>query len=177
MEALDPNYVASRCIMHKCGQVLRVKGRNLNNFYEKSLVTGCLDEVWSHSWQGKAWHKILTLFFLKNGSPAALVGTAASMAGFWLSFTEMMPSFGLPLWSSIFGVAAYLPTLFLWKNSDRIFLDVGCIHQTNERLKGEARTSLIFGCKKKHRKSSISEVFSSEAATDRSVSPLVVCVV
>ena len=143
MEALSPKYIRSIAVHHamrRCGKALRTPpGRGTSeNFYEYSVVTDSFDEFWSHSWQGRASHKILTLLLLKNGIPAALLGTIAAMIGFWLSYFKIIPSFGLPLWNSIYGLAVYLPTLFLWRNAESVFLDAGCIHQTDETLKSEA---------------------------------------
>lgn len=106
--------------------------------YHMSRMAESMDEFWSHSWHASAWKKILTLLFLKNALPAAILGSFASLIGCSLSFFEILPSFGsVPLWSNFCGVVVYLATLLLWRSRETVFLDIGCIHQSDERLKSE----------------------------------------
>lgn len=115
--------------------------------FRRSVPTERISEFWSHSWQLSAWKKILTLLFLKNGFAALCLGTFASLLGFTLSYTQILPSvlgFGgkVSFWSTLFGVITFGATLLLWRNQERVFLDVCCINQVDNIAKSEGILSL-----------------------------------
>ncbi|CAK9076393.1 CCHC-type domain-containing protein [Durusdinium trenchii] len=119
-------------------------------FFAQSRAAEHLDEFWSHSWQLSAWRKILSLMFLKNGLAAATIGSLFSLLGFTLSMLQILPStfgFGgkVSFWSTLFGLLAFFGSLFFWRKPfkpERVFLDVCCINQLDNREKSEGILSL-----------------------------------
>eukprot|EP00434_Breviolum_minutum_P000941 symbB.v1.2.000828.t1/scaffold49.1/size384103/12 len=89
------------------------------------------------------WSKVLTLLILKNGLAAMVIGSLAALTGCVLMFFKMLPIYGnVVLWSNIFGVFACASTLMLWPSGTGIFLDIGCIKQSNATLRTQGLLSL-----------------------------------
>mmetsp|Transcript_72103 Transcript_72103/g.168942 ORF Transcript_72103/g.168942 Transcript_72103/m.168942 type:complete len:530 (+) Transcript_72103:51-1640(+) len=143
-------FVHAHKALRRFGQALRGRVQDKAALYARS--TQCrdkenIDEFWSHSWQQAAWKKVLCLLFLKNGIAAAGIGSLLSLLGFLLSFMQVLPSsfgFGgnVSFWSTAFGVVGYLAALVKWPHSDKVFLDVCCIHQGDQHMKAEGILSM-----------------------------------
>ena len=120
------------------------------HFFEKSREASEIDEFWSHSWQGRAWQKGLTLLVLNNGLVAICVGNFCALLGMVLFLLGVLPGFkrNLPhetesfAWSEAFGVVGTFLTLLFWRSRKKVFLDGICISNTDMALKTEAICSL-----------------------------------
>jgi len=135
--------LSARRALWAYGRALRQPTEHANMLYEHSRETESIEEFWSHSWHGPIWSKVLTLLILKNGLAAMVIGSLAALTGCLLMFFEMLPIYGnVVLWSNIFGVFACALTLLLWPSGTGIFLDIGCIKQSNAKLRTQGLLSL-----------------------------------
>ncbi|CAE7399932.1 unnamed protein product [Symbiodinium pilosum] len=128
--------------------------RQLARLHRKSKATESIDEFWSHSWQKRPYQKILCLLFLKNSIAASFVGTIAASIVFilmqhgflLLRLSDDTTSGGEPYGSAflctVTGTFFAVLTLFAWRSRTKVFLDVCCIDQVNNKNKQEGILSL-----------------------------------
>ena len=126
-----------------CGRVFRTPSRS---YYHYSFQAESIDEFWSHSWQEKAWKKVLLLLILKNGLPALLLSTGAALLMMILFCLDLLPGvYRVPrigtvpylfgAWSLSVGLLVFCLTLLCWRSKTPVFLDRVCIHQHDAELK------------------------------------------
>ena len=119
--------------------------------FHKSKRSQEIERFWSHSWHGNSWAKVLTLFVLYNGLPAAVLGTLAAAVMMVLFSLEVLPGFnrtpGIPdaessVWSLCAGLLVYAIVLVQWRPQQRVFFDRVCISEDDPDLKAKAIRSL-----------------------------------
>ena len=149
MEATRPEIIRGIPVhraLRGCGGALR--GRDLARLYRHCRMTVCIDEFWSHSWHTSAWMKFCTMWFVNRSTMAALCGTLGATVGLTLRLCELLPKFQespgffQSQWCVIFGCVGHYLALLLWRPQRLVFLDVACIDQDDEMLKGEALISM-----------------------------------
>ena len=98
--------------------------------------------------------RILTLLVIKNGVPAAVIGSLVASASCLLCILGLLPVGDAEpplgpmyhpakgLWCLGTGSAAHLVTLFCWRPRSSIFLDRICIQQNDARLQQEGVLSI-----------------------------------
>ncbi|CAE7666141.1 unnamed protein product [Symbiodinium necroappetens] len=134
--------------LYSLGDALRggENPRRLRRLHRKSHATKAIDEFWSHSWQLKPYRKILCLLFLKNGLPASIIGTLAAFLTFGLTrsgyLLEYRPVWEIPYFCMAAGTFSSVLTLFLWPSRVKVFLDICCIDQVDDKNKAEGIVSL-----------------------------------
>ena len=156
MELHNPDLlraVPAWVVLRNFGQVLRDTSHNPADLYLLSRTVPVINEFWSHSWQVRPSTKIWLLLMLKNGCAAVLIGLVAALLAAYLSFLELLPTWYITprihgpgysqeyrsgIWALLFGSAASLLSLCLWKCGDLVFLDRTCIHQGDDVLKTQA---------------------------------------
>eukprot|EP00438_Fugacium_kawagutii_P006810 Skav218538 [mRNA] locus=scaffold2478:569595:571127:- [translate_table: standard] len=108
-----------------------------------------IQDFWSHSWHGRRWNVILTVLLRNNSTAAFLLSSlAAGILGVLfalghlpeVSVTEHRAN--TTQWSQYGGIVVYFTTLLLWPNRTRIFLDMLCINQHDEKEKVHALISM-----------------------------------
>ncbi|CAE7738988.1 unnamed protein product, partial [Symbiodinium pilosum] len=149
MEATRPEIIRG-IPMHRalqgCGGALR--GWKLARLYRHGRMTVRIDEFWSHSWHTNAWIKFCTMWFVNRSTVATLCGMLGACVGLMLRLCDILPRFQespgwfVSQWSVVFGCAGHYLALLLWRPQRLVFLDVACIDQDNELLKGEALISM-----------------------------------
>ncbi|CAE7682997.1 unnamed protein product [Symbiodinium necroappetens] len=113
---------------------------NLNNLHALSEPTTHLDQFWSHSWHGSQWTKYANMLYLHNCMPASIAGIlSASVACGLVSAGFLGARQG---WCLLFGFVAFCITLLLWHARKLVFLDIACIHQTDDARRAEAIMSM-----------------------------------
>ncbi|CAE7243284.1 unnamed protein product [Symbiodinium sp. CCMP2592] len=113
---------------------------NLKDLHGLSQQTTHLDQFWSHSWHGSQWTKYANMLYLNNCMPASIAGTlSASVACGFVSAGSLGARQG---WCLLFGFLTFCIALLLWRPRKLVFLDVACVHQTDEDRKGEAIISM-----------------------------------
>ena len=138
--------VPVHCALQGCGQAIRGRlGRR--KLYKLSRATRRIDEFWSHSWHASGWMKYVTACYLNTAAIAAAFGMAGALLGFVLRATGALPSivsnsFTDSQWSVLIGVTFYCLSLTFWRVRRLVFLDLLCIDQDDESLKGEAMISM-----------------------------------
>ncbi|CAE7655663.1 unnamed protein product [Symbiodinium sp. CCMP2456] len=116
---------------------LREKLDDLHGLSQQAMQ---FDQFWSHSWRGSAWTKYTNMLYLHNCMPASIAGTlSASVACGLVSAGFLGARQG---WCILFGLVAFCTALLLWRPRKLVFLDIACIHQTDEDRKGEAIISM-----------------------------------
>ncbi|CAE7459543.1 unnamed protein product [Symbiodinium sp. CCMP2592] len=116
-----------------------LRGR-LDDLHSLSQQTAILDQFWSHSWQGARWAKFANILYLHSCLPASIAGTLSAGVAFGLVSTGFLGA--RRTWCMLFGFVAFCITLLLWPPGKLVFLDIACIHQTDEDRKGEAMMSM-----------------------------------
>ena len=113
---------------------------NLNYLHALSEPTTHLDQFWSHSWHGSQWTKYANMLYLHNCMPASIAGIlSASVACGLVSAGFLGARQG---WCLLFGFVAFCITLLLWHARKLVFLDIACIHQTDDVRRAEAIMSM-----------------------------------
>ena len=137
--------VPVHCALQGCGQAMRGRQRGL---YRLSRATTCIDEFWSHSWHTSAWMKYVTVWFLNSATIAAAFGMGGALLGFMLRAAGVLPvtlegpTFSDSQWSVLSGLIFFCASFTLWRVRRLVFLDILCINQEDEGLKGEAMISM-----------------------------------
>ena len=119
----------------------------------QSFPTERIDQFWSHSWHGSVWRKVATAIYLNNGRMAALIATLGSMIVATLVAYGVLPDMNFggpeqppnpnwPLWCLKGGFVVHCLVLIFWRPRQRIFLDILCIDQEDDDLKGAALVSM-----------------------------------
>ena len=112
----------------------------LKDLHALSEPTTHLDQFWSHSWHGSQWTKYANMLYLHNCMPASIAGIlSASVACGLVSAGFLGARQG---WCLLFGFVAFCITLLLWHPRKLVFLDIACIHQTDDARRGEAIMSM-----------------------------------
>ncbi|CAE7235112.1 unnamed protein product [Symbiodinium sp. CCMP2592] len=139
--------VPVHCALQGCGQAIRGRlGRR--RLYKLSHATRRIDEFWSHSWHASGWMKYVTAWYLNTAAVAAAFGMGGALLGFVLRATAVLPgtvsnnTFTDSQWSVLIGVIFYCLSLTFWRVRRLVFLDLLCIDQDDESLKGEAMISM-----------------------------------
>ncbi|CAE7723699.1 HET-E1 [Symbiodinium sp. CCMP2592] len=137
--------VPVHCALRGCGQAMR--GRQLRGQHQLSRATTCIDEFWSHSWHTSAWMKYVTAWYLNCAAVAAAFGMGGALLGFVLRAVGVLPAtldgvFCDSQWSVLSGVIFFCASFMLWRVRRLVFLDMLCINQEDEGLKGEAMISM-----------------------------------
>ena len=112
----------------------------LDDLHLLSQETANLDQFWSHSWQGAGWAKLTNILYLHSCLPASIAGTLSAGVAFGLVSAGLLGA--LQTWCMLFAFVAFCITLLLWRPRKLVFLDIACIHQTDEERKGEAILSM-----------------------------------
>ncbi|CAE7247022.1 unnamed protein product [Symbiodinium sp. CCMP2456] len=112
----------------------------LENLHVLSQETANLDQFWSHSWRGAGWAKFTNILYLHSCMPASIAGTLSAVLAFCLVAAGLLGA--LQTYCMLFGCVAFCITLLLWRPQKLVFLDIACIHQTDEEQKGEAIMSM-----------------------------------
>ena len=107
----------------------------LNELHSLSQEAATLDQFWSHSWQGAWWAKFTNILYLHSCLPASVAGTVSASVAFGLISAGLLGA--LRTWCMLFGFVAFCITLLLWCPRKLVFLDIVCIHQTDEERKGD----------------------------------------
>ncbi|CAE7215959.1 unnamed protein product [Symbiodinium microadriaticum] len=138
--------VPVHCALQGCGQALRGRlGRR--RLFQLSRPTRRIDEFWSHSWHASGWMKYVTACYLNTAAIAAAFGMAGALLGFVLFAGGALPAtvennFCTTQWAVFIGVTFYCLSLMCWRVRRLVFLDLLCIDQDDETLKGEAMISM-----------------------------------
>ena len=122
------------------GRAFRPAGRGKSR---RSFPTNHIQEFWSHSWHGNAWHKVLTALYLYNGMTAAVfasLGTLLLWALVAWSYLPVEPLWwrehpAASFWCTGTSILLYCLALFFSKPRRRVFLDILCIDQEDTSLK------------------------------------------
>ena len=129
---------AAHRALWRFGRPLR-DGRYSRQLYEWSGVTERVAQFWSHSWHGSVVAKVLLLLVMYNGLPAVLVGSAAVAITLLLQHACLLPCSiernGQSAMAVGVGLLASSLTFVLWRSGKQVFLDIICIHQTDQKLK------------------------------------------
>ena len=114
--------------------------RDLTSLYPLSHEAAKFDQFWSHSWKGALWAKYVNIFYLQTCLPANIVGIiSASVACVLVSEGLLEARKG---WCLLLGFAGFCVTPLLWRSGKVVFLDMACINQRDQGLKGEAIISM-----------------------------------
>ncbi|CAJ1344167.1 unnamed protein product [Effrenium voratum] len=129
--------------------------RKMDSFddYMLSFQTRYIDQFWSHSWRASTRKKVLVLLLYYNQGAAVCFSVLAGVAALILRGMNILPEFlkvesvlggeySYAAWTSIFGMMAFLVVLFMWRPTQRVFLDKVCIHQKDPVLKKEGVESI-----------------------------------
>ncbi|CAE7868990.1 hypothetical protein AK812_SmicGene27856 [Symbiodinium microadriaticum] len=112
----------------------------LEDLHVLSQETAKLDEFWSHSWRGAGWAKFTNILYLHSCMPASIAGTLSAGLAFGFVSAGFLGALGT--YCMLFGFVAFCITLLLWRPHKLVFLDIACIHQTDEERRGEAIMSM-----------------------------------
>lgn len=117
------------------GRAFRTKPKQ--GVYQRSQAVEKIGEFWSHNWNGNRWMKILTLLFLNNSFPAAMLSCLGAIAVACLYGLRLLPGWGeiRSTWCSIFGLTIWLSTMIFWRPQRKVFVDVLCIDQYDRKRK------------------------------------------
>ncbi|CAE7508979.1 ANK1, partial [Symbiodinium necroappetens] len=129
------------------GRAFRPAGRGKSR---RSFPTNHIQEFWSHSWHGNAWHKVLTALYLYNGMTAAVfasLGTLLLWALVAWSYLPVEPLWwrehpAASFWCTGTSILLYCLALFFSKPRRRVFLDILCIDQEDTSLKAAGLVSM-----------------------------------
>ncbi|CAE7192480.1 unnamed protein product [Symbiodinium sp. CCMP2456] len=113
---------------------------NLKDLHGWSQQTAQFDQFCSHSWQGSRWTKYGNMLYLHNCMPASIAGTLSSSIACGLVSAGYLGVH--ERWCLPFGIVAFCITLLLWHPQKLVFLDIVCIHQSDQRRKGQALLSM-----------------------------------
>ena len=125
-------------VLHRFGFVLR-KGP-YSTEYERSSQSQEIAQFWSHSWHGPVLAKIMLLYVVCNGFPAAAMGTISIAVAKTLAWHCVLPCDDRALEATLclfIGLLVSGLTLAFWRPSRRIFLDKICINQKDVDLRTE----------------------------------------
>lgn len=129
------------------GRAFRPAGRGKSR---RSFPTNHIQEFWSHSWHGNAWHKVLTALYLYNSMTAAVfasLGTLLLWALVAWSYLPVEPLWwrehpAASFWCTGTSILLYCLALFFSKPRRRVFLDILCIDQADTSLKAAGLVSM-----------------------------------
>ncbi|CAE7810978.1 unnamed protein product [Symbiodinium sp. CCMP2592] len=116
---------------------LRGKRNDLHGLSQQATQ---FDQFWSHSWQGSGWTKYTNILYLHNCMPASIAGTLSANIACGLvsaGFLDVQQR-----WCLLSGFVAFCTTLLLWHPRKFVFLDIVCIHQTDNGRRGQALLSM-----------------------------------
>jgi len=113
---------------------------DLDSLHSFSQQTTQFDQFWSHSWKGQRWSKYINILYLHNCLPASIAGSLSAGVACGLVSAGLLGA--RQRWCLLFGLVAFCITLLLWRPRKLVFLDIACIHQTDEGRKGEAIMSM-----------------------------------
>ena len=121
--------------------------RGRGQFYSLSQRTPELAQFWSHSWRTSPLLKYRCVLYLNNGLPAFFVGILFSLTAACLYIAGILPATAVRegvdcVWCTPAGALGYLVGLLIWKRRKKVFLDVACIDQTNQKRKAEGLVSM-----------------------------------
>ena len=113
---------------------------DVDSLHSFSQQTTQFDQFWSHSWKGQRWSKYINILYLHNCLPASIAGSLSAGVACGLVSAGLLGA--RQRWCLLFGLVAFCITLLLWRPRKLVFLDIACIHQTDEGRKGEAIMSM-----------------------------------
>ena len=113
---------------------------DLDSLHSSSQQTTQFDQFWSHSWKGRWWSKYINILYLHNCLPASIAGSLGAGVACGLVSAGLLGA--RERWCLQLGLLAFCVTLVLWHPQKLVFLDIACIHQTDQGRKGEAIMSM-----------------------------------
>ena len=113
---------------------------DVDSLHSFSQQTTQFDQFWSHSWKGQRWSKYINILYLHNCLSASIAGSLSAGVACGLVSAGLLAA--RQRWCLQFGLVAFCITLLLWRPRKLVFLDIACIHQTDDGRKGEAIMSM-----------------------------------
>ena len=108
-------------------------------------------QFWSHSWHGSTSAKVITLYFIQNASPAAVLSTILAFCVTMFFYVSQIPSLdhmvstlserAVPCCFAI-ALVTYGQGFLLWRRQEAVFVDKLCIDDSDRKLKAEGLLSI-----------------------------------